>query len=131
MNRWLAGLLLLCWLPVYASIEVYAFDTPQQEADYTQLIKTLRCVVCQNQNLADSNARLAQELRAQVHHLLVNEKADQQAVIEFMVARYGEFVLYQPPVALHTALLWLTPLLLLILGGWMAWRYARPGKVQT
>lgn len=131
MNRWLAGLLLLCWLPVYASIEVYAFDTPQQEADYTQLIKTLRCVVCQNQNLADSNARLAQELRAQVHHLLVNEKADQQAVIEFMVARYGEFVLYQPPVAPHTALLWLTPLLLLILGGWMAWRYARPGKVQT
>jgi len=109
----------------FASIETYPFDTPQQEATYTELVNELRCVVCQNQNLADSNAKLAKDLRGQIHQLVVNDKADKQTVIDYMVARYGEFVLYKPPFALNTLLLWFAPLLFLGLGLWMAVRMAR------
>lgn len=110
-------LLLTGWLNSgFASIETYPFDTPQQEAMYTDLVSELRCVVCQNQNLADSNAKLAKDLRAQIHQLLVNDKVDKQSVIDYMVARYGDFVLYKPPFALNTLLLWFAPLL--FLGFW-------------
>ncbi|WP_130536735.1 cytochrome c-type biogenesis protein CcmH [Thiomicrorhabdus indica] len=100
----------------HASIETYQFDNPQQEADYKELIFELRCLVCQNQNLADSNAGLAKDLREQVHKLLVEDKASKQDVIDYMVARYGEFVLYKPPVESHTLLLWAGPLLFLVIG---------------
>lgn len=99
-----------------ASIETYQFDNAQQEADYKELIFELRCLVCQNQNLADSNAGLAKDLRQQVHKLLVEDKATKQEVIDYMVARYGEFVLYKPPVQSHTLLLWTGPLLFLLIG---------------
>ncbi len=99
-----------------ASIETYQFDNAQQEADYKELIFELRCLVCQNQNLADSNAGLAKDLREQVHTLLVEKQASKQEVIDYMVARYGEFVLYKPPVKSHTLLLWAGPLLFLLIG---------------
>jgi cytochrome c-type biogenesis protein CcmH len=75
----------------------------------------LRCLVCQNQNLADSNAELAQDLRAQVYQMIQSGKSDQE-IIDFMVMRYGDFVLYKPPFKLKTALLWAGPFLLLIIG---------------
>jgi cytochrome c-type biogenesis protein CcmH len=117
MKKSVIALLLAClnW-PAQAMIESYRFDTPQQEANYRELIFELRCLVCQNQNLADSNAQLAQDLRKQVHHLLVEKQADKQQVVDYMVQRYGDFVLYNPPLKIHTALLWFAPLLFVALG---------------
>lgn len=98
-----------------ARVEVYEFDNPEQEARYQKLIAELRCLVCQNQNLADSNAELAVDLRRKTYTMV---KADRSAreIADFMVARYGEFVLYRPPFNRHTFLLWVGPFLLLMLG---------------
>ena len=80
-----------------------------------KLSEKLRCLVCQNQTIADSNAELAQDLRRQVHEQIAAGKSDDQ-IVEYMVARYGDFVLYQPPVKATTVLLWAGPALLLLLG---------------
>lgn len=102
----------------HAMIESYMFDHPQQEQDYHQLIDELRCLVCQNQNLADSNAQLAQDLRKQVHTMLVTNNQSKEEVVHYMVERYGDFILYNPPVKAQTYLLWAGPLLFLLLGLW-------------
>lgn len=99
--------------PARAAIETYEFDSPEMEADYNQLVDELRCLVCQNQNLAGSDADLAQDLRRETYEMLQQGKS-QQEVIEFMVARYGDFVLYRPQFKSSTYLLWLGPFLLLI-----------------
>lgn len=84
----------------------------------------LRCLVCQNQTLADSNAELAVDLRKQIYEQLKAGAGDAQ-IKEFMVRRYGDFVLYRPPVKVSTALLWFGPLLLLLAGAVFAVRFAR------
>jgi len=99
--------------PARAAIEAYEFDSPEMEADYNQLVDELRCLVCQNQNLAGSDADLAQDLRRETYEMLQQGKS-QQEVIEFMVARYGDFVLYRPQFKSSTYLLWLGPFLLLV-----------------
>jgi len=105
---------LLGWLaPVQASIEAYQFESTEMEADYNQLINELRCLVCQNQNLAGSDADLARDLRRETYDML-NEGKSQQQVIDFMVERYGDFVLYRPQFKSTTYLLWLGPFLLLL-----------------
>ena len=111
-------LYLLAAIPSYAAIETYTFHSVQQEQDYHQLIDELRCLVCQNQNLADSNAELAQDLRKQVHSMLVTNNQNRDEVVEYMVSRYGDFVLYKPPVKNQTYLLWAGPFLFLLLGFW-------------
>lgn len=95
--------------------EPMVFDTPQQEARFNKLTQELRCLVCQNQNLADSDAQLAHDLRAEVHEMLLAGKTDGE-IKTFMVERYGDFVLYRPPVQQNTYLLWLAPLALLLIG---------------
>jgi cytochrome c-type biogenesis protein CcmH len=92
-----------------------AFEDPEQQARYELLIKDLRCLVCQNQSIADSNATLASDLRREVREMMVAGQSDQQ-IRDFMTARYGDFVLYRPPVSPRTWLLWSAPVLLL-LGG--------------
>ena len=110
-------LLILCFtvlvLPVQASIEAYEFESAQMEADYNQLVNELRCLVCQNQNLAGSDADLARDLRRETYDMLQEGKSQQQ-VIDFMVERYGDFVLYRPQFKSTTYLLWLGPFLLLL-----------------
>jgi cytochrome c-type biogenesis protein CcmH len=96
-----------------AAIETYEFDTPQIEADYNKLVGELRCLVCQNQNLAGSDADLAQDLRRETYEMLSQGKSPQQ-VIDFMVERYGDFVLYRPQFQTDTYLLWLGPFVLLM-----------------
>jgi cytochrome c-type biogenesis protein CcmH len=91
------------------------FDTPEQEARFKQLTLELRCTVCQNQNLADSDAQLAHDLRAEVHEMLLAGSSDDE-IKQFMVDRYGDFVLYRPPVQSNTYLLWIAPLLLFLVG---------------
>lgn len=100
--------------PVQAVIEAYQFDSPEMEADYNQLIDELRCLVCQNQNLSDSDADLARDLRRETYQMLQQGKSRQE-VVDFMVARYGDFVLYRPQFKSSTYLLWLGPFLLLVI----------------
>ena len=100
---------------VSAAIEVYEFDTPEQEAAFHQLGKELRCPKCQNNNIADSNAGLAQDLRAKVYEMLKQGKNEDE-IVEYMVARYGNFVTYNPPLTASTMILWAGPLLFVIGG---------------
>ena len=95
--------------------EPMVFETQQQEDRFKVLTQELRCLVCQNQNLADSDAQLAHDLRAEVHEMLLAGKTDDE-IKQFMVERYGDFVLYRPPVQQNTYLLWLAPLGLLFIG---------------
>jgi len=110
-------LLMICCaalaLPARAAIEAYQFESAQMEADYNRLITELRCLVCQNQNLAGSDADLAHDLRRETYEMLSQGKSPQQ-VVEFMVERYGDFVLYRPQFKSTTYLLWLGPFLLLV-----------------
>ena len=95
--------------------EPMVFETQQQEDRFKVLTQELRCLVCQNQNLADSDTQLAHDLRAEVHEMLIAGKTDDE-IKQFMVERYGDFVLYRPPVQQNTYLLWLAPLGLLFIG---------------
>ncbi len=97
-------------------VEPRGFDDPAHEARYKRLIAELRCLVCQNQNLADSNADLAKDLRNETYAMVKAGKSDEE-IVTFMVNRYGDFVLYRPPVKSTTFLLWFGPLFLAILGG--------------
>ena len=109
--------MLLVWLwmtPAQAAIEAYQFKDAQTEAQYNELIDELRCLVCQNQNLADSDADLAKDLRQQTYEMLQAGKGRAE-IIDYMVQRYGDFVLYRPPVKSNTLLLWGGPFVLLLI----------------
>ena len=95
--------------------EPMVFETQQQEERFKQLTLELRCLVCQNQNLADSDAQLAHDLRAEVHEMLLAGNTNDE-IKQFMVERYGDFVLYRPPVQQNTYLLWLGPFIILLIG---------------
>lgn len=115
MKRLLLLFMVGLWVaPAQSAIETYQFDSAEMEADYKQLIEELRCLVCQNQNLAGSDADLARDLRRETYDMLQQGKS-QQEVVDFMVARYGDFVLYRPQFKASTYLLWLGPFLLLLL----------------
>ncbi len=104
---------------VNAADDPLEFTNPAQEKRYITLIEGLRCLVCQNQSLADSNADLAQDLRLEVYRLLM-EGDDNEDIIKYLVARYGDFVLYRPPFKSTTYLLWLAPVIFLMIGIWIA-----------
>ena len=98
---------------------------PKLEADAMELSHKLRCLVCQNQSIAESNAPLAVDLRDQVREQLSSGRSKDD-VVEYLVARYGDFVLYEPPFNAATGLLWVGPFALLLGGaGWLAWRLRR------
>ena len=117
--------------PAPASIEVLEFDSPEMEIEYHKLIGELRCLVCQNQNLAESDAELARDLRRETYTMLRNGK-QRPEIVEFMVARYGDFVLYRPPFRSSTWLLWLGPfVLLVIVFGSVLFRLRRNSILQS
>lgn len=119
MKRLMGALLLASFFSIstaMAGIEVREFNDPEQEAVYNQLMYELRCLVCQNENLAASNAELAKDLRDEVYDMITKENLGEKEVKEFLVARYGDFVLYKPPVKKTTWLLWAGPFLMLLLG---------------
>ncbi len=97
-----------------AAVDPLVFTDAKKEARFKNLIGQLRCLVCQNQSIADSNAELAQDLRKEVYDMIIAGKSDQEA-IDFLVARYGNFILYRPPVNAQTFLLWFLPGILVIL----------------
>jgi cytochrome c-type biogenesis protein CcmH len=100
---------------------IYPLDSPKQEAQFTHLLKNLRCLVCQNQDLSDSNAELAKDLRMQVYELVRQGKSDSE-INDYLTARYGDFILFKPPVKAITALLWFGPFLFLCFGIFVYWR---------
>jgi len=116
MKRMTAVLLMVLALPAYANEAAPAAQDPVLEQRVMRLTSELRCLVCQNQSLADSHADLAIDLKNQVRSQMQAGKSDAE-IREFMVARYGDFVLYRPPLKSTTALLWAGPFLLLAAGG--------------
>ena len=115
MKKQLLILLFATNLATAAPIEFNQFDSPQQEADYQSLIQTLRCPQCQNNNIADSNATIATDMRAKTLELLKRGK-NKDEVVEYMVERYGNFVTYDPPLTPATIFLWVLPALLILSG---------------
>lgn len=118
INLFLAGCLIFLLAtvqPVRAKEAAPAVENPVLEARVMQIAAELRCLVCQNQTIADSSAGLAVDLRNQVREMLVRGESDKQ-IIDYMTARYGDFVLYRPPLKSTTALLWFGPAAFL-LGG--------------
>ena len=99
----------------FSAIDALNFSSPQQESDYHQLTQSLRCPQCQNNNIADSNATIAVDMRGKVFELLQEGKSKND-VVDYMVARYGNFVTYDPPMTASTLVLWIAPLLLVLLG---------------
>ncbi len=113
----------------YAGVEYHEFKQPEQEQQYKTLIKELRCLVCQNQTIADSNADLAKDLRQQVYEMLLQGKNRKQ-IVDYMLARYGDFVLYRPPLKGKTMLLWAGPIIFLFLGLLMLFLYIRKKRAN-
>lgn len=110
-------LLLAFLLPtsLWAAIDTYEFKDEATRERFKQLTFELRCPKCQNQNLQDSNSPIASDLRNEVYRML-QQGDDNQEIIDFMVARYGDFVLYKPPVNKATYLLWYGPFVLVVIG---------------
>ncbi len=104
--------------------EIHEFDDPADEARFRRLTWELRCLVCQNQNIAESNADLAKDLRRKVDEMIRAGRTDEE-IIDYMVDRYGDFVLYRPRFDLRNALLWLGPAILVLGGLTVLWRYSR------
>lgn len=119
---------LFCSVSAWASIDVLNFTSPEQEKEYQQLTQELRCPQCQNNNIADSNATIAVDMRAKVFELLQEGKSKQQ-VVDYMVQRYGNFVTYDPPLTAATIMLWVLPLLLVLFG--IALVLRRRPKIQN
>jgi cytochrome c-type biogenesis protein CcmH len=130
MMRKLIAISALLLLAAFAAPAAYAvqpdeiMSDPAKEARARDLSRELRCMVCQNQSIDDSDAPLARDLRLLVRERIATGDNDSQ-VIEFLVARYGEFVLLKPRFSPHTLLLWLLPPLALIGGGLALWFYSR------
>ena len=116
--------------PRGAPKEPIVFENAQVESDYLELSEELRCLVCQNQNLIDSNAELADDLRREVAKMLKQGKNKEQ-VTDFMVERYGDFVLYNPPFKAQTLLLWGGPFVLMFWGLFAMLKKIKAGKTEN
>ncbi len=111
-------------------VDVYSFDSPEQQQRYKGLIAEFRCPKCLNTNIAGSDAPIAQDLRRTVHRLVVQEGYSDQEVRDFLQARYGDFVLYNPPFNSRTMLIWLVPLGLAIVGALVLFGLLRRARQQ-
>ena len=134
MNRHRCAMLLSCAL-VLCAAQSHAepapglddhgqLQNPVLQSRFERITKELRCLVCQNESIADSNVDLAADLRRQVREMLVAGRTD-DAIFEFMTDRYGEFVRFAPPLTPKTALIWGAPFVMLLLGGTIIYRVAR------
>jgi cytochrome c-type biogenesis protein CcmH len=126
-----AGLVLTAWIGGGTNaIEPVDFSAPDLEQRFRHLVQELRCTVCQNQSLADSNAELARDLRREIQVMLESGARDDE-IVDFMVARYGSFVLYRPPLSPATMLLWVGPFLLAVAGAGVLYGVARASRRQA
>jgi cytochrome c-type biogenesis protein CcmH len=116
MRALLLAIVILFSQAVFAIDSAPAFDDPVQQARYERLARELRCLVCRSETIADSNAQLAADLRRQLRELMAAGKSDAE-IMQYMTDRYGDYVLYKPPLAPRTWVLWAAPVLLLVGGG--------------
>ena len=114
-----AAILTLFGLQAFAIDKAPAFEDPVQQARYEKLARELRCLTCRSETIADSNAQLAADLRRQLRELMAAGKSDKE-IMQYMTDRYGDYVLYKPPVSPRTWLLWGAPALLVLGGGMVA-----------
>ena len=130
MRRFILSL--ICCLGLFSTTSVWAadeaevltFSSAESKENYNVLVNELRCLVCQNQTIGGSDADLAKDLRSKVYDMVEDGKT-QDDVIDYMVQRYGDFVLYRPTFQLKTVLLWLGPFIFLILAIWLVIRWVR------
>jgi cytochrome c-type biogenesis protein CcmH len=121
----LAGFGDACAEPPAADLDAHGqLQNPQLQARFERIAKELRCLQCQNESIADSNADLARDLRRQVREMLVAGKTD-DAIFSFMTDRYGEFVRFAPPLSPKTSLIWGAPFFMLLLGAAIIYRVVR------
>jgi cytochrome c-type biogenesis protein CcmH len=131
MKYWLALILALqCTFSSWAGEAPPLAEDPVVEQRLVTIAEELRCLVCQNESLAGSRAELAQDLRREVRTLIKSGKTDAE-IKEFLVSRYGDFVLYRPPVKPTTWLLWFGPLLLLLSAAWVLVRIIRRSQTEN
>ncbi|WJG25283.1 cytochrome c-type biogenesis protein CcmH [Vibrio furnissii] len=132
MKRWIlaAAAALMVSFTAMAAIDVYDFESPEQETQFQELSNTLRCPKCQNNSIADSNAELAKDLRHKVYEMTKEGKSKSE-IVDYMIARYGNFVTYNPPFTLSTAILWLAPLSVLLIGFGVIVIRSRRSKAAT
>ena len=123
-------MLVLVTASANAVIETYRFSSPELEVRYHQLSAELRCPKCQNQNIADSNAPIAKDLRRLLHQQL-EAGASNAEINQFMVERYGDFVLYRPRFSGVTIILWLAPALLFLLAAFVVFNLLRKRELGT
>lgn len=124
-----ACLFVLCLLPTTATAQVdtFAFETEEQQERFRHLSNVLRCPMCQNTNLSGSSGGTAEDLRREIHAMIVDGWTNEE-IEQFMYDRYGDFIFYQPRLRAETILLWFGPLLFLIIGGFIAWSVWRKAK---
>ncbi len=120
---------LLLSIGISQAQEIVKFENAELKQRYLELLETTRCLVCQNQSLADSGAGLADDLRYEIERMVRDGKSDEE-IVEFLVARYGDFVLYDPPFKPSTFFLWSAPVLLLILFALSMYFFFRKKKVD-
>ncbi len=130
MLRVFSLILLLASQQAAAVIESYQFSNEVDHQRYQALIEELRCPKCQNQNLSGSDAPIAEDLRREVHRLITTGSSDQE-ILQHMLDRYGDFVLYRPRFALETLALWLGPVVLVLIGLGIWWRLSRAERASS
>jgi cytochrome c-type biogenesis protein CcmH len=125
--KYIVLMLMLLSLPSFAAIDTFKFDTDKKRELFRQLSEELRCPKCQNQNLADSNSAIATDLRVELYRMVIDGQNTTQ-IKDFMVERYGQFVLYRPAVNSLTYALWYGPFVLLIIGFIVVYSLSRNKK---
>ena len=121
--------LLVAALFSFASDKIYSFENSNQQIIFEDLLEELRCLVCQNQSLADSASGLATDLRDEVYQMVIQDNS-QQTIKTFLVERYGNFVLYDPPLNPSTSILWFAPFILAILAVGLVIFFSKKPKIN-
>lgn len=114
-----------------APSDLYSFTSPKQQSQFQHLTRSFRCVVCQNESLAESNAPIAKDLRFQIYQMVQQHKTNQE-IIQYFVNRYGDFVLFNPPFSSLTFILWFAPLVMLVVAlGRLYWLVKRRKQQES
>ena len=119
--------LFLAGVPAYTQVDTFQFDTDEQQQRFRRLSNELRCPMCQNTNLTGSTGGVAEDLRREVHRMIMEGMTDQE-IEQFMFDRYGDFIFYRPRLRAETVLLWFGPLVFLFIGGYVIFNIVRKSK---
>ena len=116
-------------VPAYTQVDTFQFDTDEQQQRFRRLSNELRCPMCQNTNLTGSTGGVAEDLRREVHRMIMEGMTDQE-IEQFMFDRYGDFIFYRPRLRAETVLLWFGPLVFLFIGGFVIVNIVRKSKMD-